>query len=677
MTIKKSSHTSRMHTRRSLETKRSTVFLLAWALATAAGVPEWCLAATAETKTTGSESKAATTETKATASEAASSGALTATPADPARDPLLAQPASQVPKGGWREEELRRQQTLKQARRSGNPAEEIAALLSLGKAMTAQQKHGEAERVYRQAGTMAERLYGKEDDRVAEAWAYLGSSLLLQKRFLQAEEYFLKTIAIQDKHHNMSDGWIVPVLYGTAMCKEGRMQFAESEHFLKRALLACYIGEPDDKVLFGITDKLAQCERTLGRYDESITLLQRALRLGEAASGSERRASDSQTRILTENLALSQEALGRYGEAEALIKRNLATGGDSISWNIQGRLRATLSRLYLKQGNFDDAAKQAEQALALGKDKPLTEQAWRLPCLWQYGAALWRNDHLEDAGRIFLQAVNESEQAGAKPSDLRKSLDWYARFLNLSGRTKEAQTWFDRATEARKADISIALADELKKVDLTYQNKVVEVAYCGKKEDSLFTSGFKTDIARALLMVPAEIRDQLNKAGYKIVLVPTMADFEPWKSSIRPRGYRHGSTRTDERALFNRDLKTVVIAEQKARSSGWHMSLPEAIQHELGHAIDDYLGEYSALPKYRQAYKEDVDSGDKSLASKLAYYLQPGDAGRHETFAQLFAITCPNRTSSAKDMKAQFPRTLELVRSAIASQFSRGTDIKR
>jgi hypothetical protein len=92
------------------------------------------------------------------------------------------------------------------------------------------------------------------------------------------------------------------------------------------------------------------------------------------------------------------------------------------------------------------------------------------------------------------------------------------------------------------------------------------------------------------------------------------------------------------------------------------------LRHEFGHAVDQYLGNYSHTPEFVAAYNKGARSISGYEARVLSYYLQPGDAGREETFAELFAslngVACDRNSDIL--LRNHFPELVSLIRNRVA-----------
>jgi hypothetical protein len=83
----------------------------------------------------------------------------------------------------------------------------------------------------------------------------------------------------------------------------------------------------------------------------------------------------------------------------------------------------------------------------------------------------------------------------------------------------------------------------------------------------------------------------------------------------------------------------------------------------LGHAVDETYGNLSADAAFRAAYHADVADIRANNIPLDPYYLQPGDAGPEETFAEVFAQMYGGGADTlTPNFLAAFPRVALAVR---------------
>ena len=149
-------------------------------------------------------------------------------------------------------------------------------------------------------------------------------------------------------------------------------------------------------------------------------------------------------------------------------------------------------------------------------------------------------------------------------------------------------------------------------------------------------------VERGLSTIPHQIRDRLKNAGIMVVITPTMLSAVPEWNGATPRGWDPESNYDNLGGVFHKASKRVLIAEkiQSLKDSSVYTEnnhVIRTLRHELGHAYDHLQGFYSQGEDFTLAYTHDADRISANDRAKIAYFLQPGVAGRAESFATMFA----------------------------------------
>jgi hypothetical protein len=173
---------------------------------------------------------------------------------------------------------------------------------------------------------------------------------------------------------------------------------------------------------------------------------------------------------------------------------------------------------------------------------------------------------------------------------------------------------------------------------------------------------FKKQVADSLDRVPSHIHEAVNNAGVKVVAAELVTSHRPELKGMKPRGWSSGTWDSAE-GLYNKGQKEVLVTEKfKRRSNGPAENskrIPGVVLHEYGHAVDANFSPGTVLSsdqRFVDAYKQDVSQIDPSAKPALSYFLQRGDAGREEAFAEIFA-QIHGYGSTMSRLLPQFPRT--------------------
>lgn len=156
---------------------------------------------------------------------------------------------------------------------------------------------------------------------------------------------------------------------------------------------------------------------------------------------------------------------------------------------------------------------------------------------------------------------------------------------------------------------------------------------------------FVGKVKEALGKVPAKVLDRYAANGGKVKVGETVVKMLPHLDGQHPRNWRGGATWKSADGVYD-DVNGAAISAESHKVIGSDQMVKSArpagvMLHELGHGVDEKLGgnvHLSRTPEFVEAYK--LDARAVRAAGKdrqYSYYLQPGDAGRQEAFAETFA----------------------------------------
>lgn len=195
---------------------------------------------------------------------------------------------------------------------------------------------------------------------------------------------------------------------------------------------------------------------------------------------------------------------------------------------------------------------------------------------------------------------------------------------------------------------------------------------------------FETEIESAVSTIPTPILKRLEHFNTKIFVSQNASDIlTPEQTQEHPQGYAPGSTRKDSPALVIRegDKSRIGLSE---KALGDKRDQRSAVSHEVGHVIGDnekvhndgwlkigfieFGGHESTLSdsdEFKKAYESDVAKLTDEQKKLISYYLQPGDDGRHESFAELFNYNI--QKWSASDLQKLLPQSSAVVQKYITN----------
>jgi hypothetical protein len=156
--------------------------------------------------------------------------------------------------------------------------------------------------------------------------------------------------------------------------------------------------------------------------------------------------------------------------------------------------------------------------------------------------------------------------------------------------------------------------------------------------------GFATRMKAVIKDMPDRLTSSLRASGATVVIGDRLTDVGPELKGQSPRGWPPGATWDNVGGVFHHGTKRAMAAEHYRTLDNKRMientHAETTIRHEMGHAFDEAIGWYSEGEKYKEAYAIDVAKIAKAppeVAQRYEYFLQPGVAGLHESFAETVA----------------------------------------
>lgn len=193
---------------------------------------------------------------------------------------------------------------------------------------------------------------------------------------------------------------------------------------------------------------------------------------------------------------------------------------------------------------------------------------------------------------------------------------------------------------------------------------------------------------QALSAMSDKTVDALKETGTKIELVKSLVASGNPNLRGSPRGWPPGSTWDNVTAVYDPGLRTAYVGAEYKDWNGNIKTTPgtaASFLHEAGHAYDlttfpsgnePGVRSWSETKFFKDAYTKDVASIDALLdptgdRAALAYFLQPGNAGIQEAFAESFIYANGLSRSEADGFRPlsfrhYFRHTIAAVKDAIA-----------
>jgi len=319
------------------------------------------------------------------------------------------------------------------------------ALSSLAVTYRAQHRYAEAESLAKRALAIDEKVLAGDHPQVAGALTVLATLYEDQGRFADAEPLYKRALAIAEKAlgpDNPDVGAALTRLAG-AYVYQGR--YAEAEPLYQRALAnAEKAFGPDHSDVGAVLTQLADLYVHQGRYAEAEPVVKRALAIEEKAFGPDHPEVVIPINVLA-NTYIHQ---GRYAEAEPLLKRALATSEKTFGPEDPsvGAVLDRLGALYEAEGRYAEAEPIMKRGLAIsekvfGPDDP--NYGTDLNSLGILYADLGR---YAEAEPLMQRALAIAEKAlGPSHPDLTRDLEGLAELYRSQGRYAEAEPLYKQA----------------------------------------------------------------------------------------------------------------------------------------------------------------------------------------------------------------------------------------
>lgn len=226
-----------------------------------------------------------------------------------------------------------------------------------------------------------------------------------------------------------------------------------------------------------------------------------------------------------------------------------------------------------------------------------------------------------------------------KPGDSRM-----VRSFDMDGNNKDASDETDKITDKTTDKILDKTLDVIQPPSQDFQDRVQQTYKAMSPEVQKIVDGHS-----------------------KIESVTKVTDALPELKNQKPRGWPPGSTWDSVDGAYSPSRKAIVVAEEvRDTNQNWVKSrrMEPVLRHEVGHAVDDALGGFSKTQPFKDAYDADVPGINKADQATLEYFLQPGDAGRSEAFAESVANKNGGSTGGTTFEKS-FAKTIDTADKAI------------
>ena len=185
---------------------------------------------------------------------------------------------------------------------------------------------------------------------------------------------------------------------------------------------------------------------------------------------------------------------------------------------------------------------------------------------------------------------------------------------------------------------------------------------------------FASDVKKVLAAIPPAVLKILADSKYRYVVADRLTNAIPSLKGARPPGWPSNTTWDNAEGFQYEKDRVIAIAEYARDSRGQFLRdarMPGVLRHETGHALDVALADggqlFSRSNAFKVAYERDVQNIKANDRKMLGYFLQSGDRGRSETFADCFALLMggPVNESDRDTLERAFPDVLNLIEKTI------------
>lgn len=149
-------------------------------------------------------------------------------------------------------------------------------------------------------------------------------------------------------------------------------------------------------------------------------------------------------------------------------------------------------------------------------------------------------------------------------------------------------------------------------------------------------------VSEMVAALPNAAQNLLLDRGVQFVLGRTLPTIYPFLKNRRPPGYPKGTTASWAGGLYMPDAEEIALASHPAgRTPVEWLKSRNTLHHEVGHAVDfaarDAGGIGATHPDFIAAHKRDARRMSRAQRAEYAYYLQEGERGYAECFAETFS----------------------------------------
>jgi tetratricopeptide (TPR) repeat protein len=321
-------------------------------------------------------------------------------------------------------------------------------LVDIGNTFMLGGDYGEAEKYFRQSLELSQRQ--KDPRNVARALLSLASAAERQNNLDQSVSYVEQALPFYQRGGYRRETIQAFAILARAKRKKGEYE-AALQAFEQELKIAQFLGEPALRAQANVD--LGVVLMNQARYPEALTHFEEGYALAKASK------YQGNVGLYLTNRANALWNLGRYAEAKPFLEEVAPIAAQRESRGLANWYYISTARLALSERKFDDAQKNAQNALSVGTSPPITEtalmgwaqvlsgaaQAGRLKCQKAIDLMTASTDPaLASEARLAL--AEALLQTGDSAGALKTSLDAQQTFARLG---KQDSEWLALLIAAR------------------------------------------------------------------------------------------------------------------------------------------------------------------------------------------------------------------------------------
>lgn len=203
--------------------------------------------------------------------------------------------------------------------------------------------------------------------------------------------------------------------------------------------------------------------------------------------------------------------------------------------------------------------------------------------------------------------------------------------------------------------------ENAQKIELAKPQTGLQVENLGSSKE--FANKVQKQIGR---LTPAT-REALERSGTEIITTDKLTTLRPDLAGKEP--YNQSGARYENLdAFFIPQSNSVILAETRENKAGKTVlndRVEGVFNHEVGHALDKSLGDFSQSPEFIEAHKKDIENFNGFDKGFFSYLIGSKDGdGKKETFAEVWGAL-NGASSDPRDSKLildKFPNVANLIK---------------